>query len=154
MFEEMPFKWLSKVSDRFHGDDIIIIDEPDDLPQSIRKYVQKFYVKHYNFAGFGLYISTKKYCNAVNKNLDFEDFLKYLESTKNTFSRCENDYIDLNASYVYLFDGIDIKNLYSLYFKSGLSKECIFRFLRNNEFVYSVDPQKIEKQVEEILSRH
>lgn len=154
MFKEMPFKWLSKVSDRFYGDnDVIIIDEPDDLPQSIRKYVQKYYAKHFKHAGFGKFISSKKK-SIINENLGFKDFLNYFELTHDNFSRYEDLSIDFSVDSVYLFDGIAIENFYPLYFKSGLSKEFIFRFLKNDEYVYSIDHQAIEKQVEEILNKH
>lgn len=154
MFKEMPFKWLSKVSDRFYGDtDVIIIDEPDDLPQSIKKYVQKYYAKHYKSAGFGKFISSKKNI-IVNENLGFKDFLNYFESKDNNFSRYEDTSLDCSIDSVYLFDGIAIENFYLLYFKSGLSKEFIFRFLKNDEYAYSIDCQAIEREVERILSKH
>lgn len=154
MFKEMPFKWLSKVSDRFYGDnDVIIIDEPDDLPQSIKKYVQKYYAKHFKHAGFGKFISSKKK-SIINENLGFKDFLNYFELKDDNFSRYEDVSLDFSGDSVYLFDGIAIENFYLLYFKSGLSKEFIFRFLKNDEYAYSIDHQAIEKEVERILSKH
>lgn len=154
MFKEMPFKWLSKVSDRFYGDpDVIIIDEPDDLPESIKKYIQKYYVKHFRSAGFSALISSRKN-GIINENLGFKDFLHYHELNNRNFSRYEDTHFDLMADTVYLFDGIAIENFYSLYFKSGLSKEFIFRFLKNDEYTYSINYQAIEKEVEKILSKH
>lgn len=154
MFRNMPFKWLSKVCNRFCGDrDVLIVDYPDDLPQSIKKYVQKFYAKHYNSAGFGHYISANKN-SIVNETLGFKDFLAYFESIDSNFSRFEESSINFCADSVYLFDGIAIENFYNLYFKSGLSKEVILRFLKDDEYAYSIDHQAIEKQVERILSKH
>lgn len=155
MFRDMPFKWLSKVSNLFYGNDrdVLIIEDVNELPQTIQKYVFKFYAKYYGTAGFGPGIYPRQ-CGVVNIEAGLEDFLIYTELSKNQFSRYNDVNWYVGDQCAYLFDGITIENFYLLYFKSGLSKECIFRFLRNNEFDYSVDHQKIEKQVEEILSKH
>lgn len=155
IFRDMPFKWISKVSSHFCGNDkdVIIIEDVNELPQTIQKYISKFYAKYYRTAGFGYNIYPKQ-CGAVSMEVGLEYFLIDTKLSKRQFSRCDNVNYYVGDECAYLFDGITIENFYLLYFKSGLSKEFIFRFLRNNEFAYLVDHQAIEKQVEEILSKH
>ena len=155
MFRDMPFKWLSKVSNLFSGNDrdVLIIEDIDEVPKTIREYVSKFYTKYYGTAGFGYNIYPKR-CGVVNIEVGLEDFLINKELSKEPFSRYNEVNWHIGDQSAYLFDGITIENLYLLYFKSGLSKECIFRFLKSDEFAYSIDHQAIEKEVERILNKH
>ena len=54
----------------------------------------------------------------------------------------------------HIFDGITLSDFYKIYFKSGLSKEVILRYLEDTEFIYSVDDQAIKEKVEKILNKH
>jgi hypothetical protein len=155
----LPLKWLSQITSKYNEnyEDILII-ENNNLPDSIKQYVKSYYVKFYNYSD-----KTKnKFASVIHSNIEkdsregsLSDYLKALDKqNQNSFyvGSCATYYCD--DIWYHIFDGITLSDFYKIYFKSGLSKEVILRYLEDTEFIYSVDNQVVKEEVERILSKH
>jgi len=155
----LPLKWLSQITSKYgiRREDILIIDDCN-LSDSIKQYIKSYYVKFYDYSD-----DTKnKFARAIYPNIEkdsrkgsLSDYLKALDK-QNENSFCVGSYASYwcDDIWYHIFDGITISDFYTIYFKSGLSKEIILRYLSDTEFIYSVDDQMIEKEVERILNKH
>ena len=151
--QNLPLKWLTKITCKYRpfAEDILVIDD-HNLPESIKPYIKSYYAKCYN----------GKYASVIYSNIRRDSregsLSNYLEGLDN---QNENKFIVGSTpnywsddDWMHIFDGIELENFYKIYFKSGLSKETIFRYLKNNEYYYNIDSQAIEKEVERILNKH
>ncbi len=157
--QSLPLKWLSQITSKYYGylEDILIIDNCN-LPDSIKQYVKSYYVKFYDYSD-----ETKnKFASVIHPNIEkdsregsLSDYLKALDK-QNQSSFCVGSCVSYwnNDIWYHIFDGITLDDFYKIYFKSGLSKEVILRYLEDTEFIYSVDDQAIKDKVERILSKH
>lgn len=148
----LPLNWLSKLLHKngieyLENDDIIIIDDMDNLPEEITKHIQPFYTIYYP----ALDKCNNFICSSGKKEYKgtFDSFVEYLKREKD---RCVS-YIHLNGN-CFLFNGIKLRNFYNLMFHSTLKQEEILRYLVTIEFDYSIDTNKINKEVEKILAKH
>ena len=153
----LPLKWLSQITSKYSesSEDILVIDDCN-LPDFIKSHVKSYYVKHYEYS------DRDKWSTVIFSNIRYDsiegslsDYIKALDKQydKNFYvGSYPNGYID--DKWVHIFDGITINDFYKIYFKSGLSKEVILRYLSDTEFIYSVDNQMIEEEVERILNKH
>ena len=156
----LPLKWLSQITSKYseNSEDILIVNDCN-LPDTIKQYVKSYYVKFYRYHSDE---TKNKFSTVIHPNIkkdgregSLSDYLKALDK-QNENSFCVGSYVsywDTDIWY-HIFDGITLRDFYKIYFKSGLSKEVILRYLEDTEFIYSIDNQAIEKQVEEILSKH
>jgi hypothetical protein len=155
----LPLKWLSQITSKYNEnyEDILII-ENNNLPDSIKQYVKSYYVKFHDYSD-----KTKnKFASVIHSNIEkdsregsLSDYLKALDKqNQNSFcvGSCATYYCD--DIWYHIFDGITLSDFYKIYFKSGLSKEVILRYLSDTEFIYSVDNQVVKEEVERILSKH
>jgi len=129
---DLPLNWLSKVTSKFDAfdNDILIVDDCD-LLDSIKPYITSYYTKR------NIYSNKYEYKPCIYKNINREkcekislyDYLKALDNQGDS-SFYEGSYpIFWNDDvWVHIFDGIRLYDFYQIYFKSGLSKEIIFRF--------------------------
>lgn len=149
----LPLKWLSQITSKYNEglEDILIVDDYN-LPDSIKQYVKSYYARFYDDK-----CSSVIHLNIVkdSKEGSLSDYLKAL-SRQNVNSFCVESYINYYSDdiWVHIFDGITLSDFYKIYFKSGLSKEVILRYLSDTEFIYSVDDQVIKEEVERILNKH
>lgn len=155
----LPLKWLSQITSKYgeYLEDIFII-EYNNLPDSIKQYVKSYYVKFHDYSD-----KTKnKFASVIHSNIEkdsregsLSDYLKALDK-QNQNSFCVGSYATYYCDdiWYHIFDGITLDDFYKIYFKSGLSKEVILRYLSDTEFIYSVDNQVIKEEVEKILSKH
>lgn len=155
----LPLKWLSQITSKYseYSEDILIIDNCN-LPDSIKQYIKSYHVKFYKYSDE----TRNKFLSAIHPNIEkdsregsLSDYLKALDKqNENRFyiGSSVNHYCD--DIWYHIFDGITLSDFYKIYFKSGLSKEVILRYLSDTEFIYSVDNQMIEEEVERILSKH
>ena len=155
----LPLKWLSQITSKYSEcyEDILIINDCN-LPDPIKQYIKSYYVKFYDYSDE----TRNKFASVIHPNIaqdsregSLSDYLKALDK-QNENSFCVGSYINY-CSYdiwYHIFDGITLDDFYKIYFKSGLSKEVILRYLKDTEFIYSVDDQMIKKEVERILSKH
>lgn len=149
----LPLNWLSKlllkngINYLHEGDDIVIIDNMDNLPEEITKHIQPFYTNYYPYLGkcSGFICSTgiKEYEGTFNF------FVEHLKKEESKYVA----YTDLDGN-CFLFNGIKLKNFYNLMFHSKLKQEEILRYLDATEFDYSIDTNKINEEVEKILAKH
>lgn len=155
----LPLKWLSQITSKYSEclEDILIIEDYN-LPDSIKQYVKSYYVKFYDY----LDETRNKFASTIHPNIEkdsregsLSDYLKALDK-QNENSFCVDSYVDHYSwdIWYHIFDGIALDDFYKIYFKSGLSKEIILRYLSDTEFIYSVDNQVIKEEVERILSKH
>ena len=155
----LPLKWLSKITFKYatYLEDILIINDCN-LPDPIKQYVKSYYVKFYKYSDE----SKNKFSNVIHPNIKMDsresslsDYLKALDK-QNENSFCVGSYTNYWDSdiWYHIFDGITLNDFYKIYFKSGLSKKVILRYLEDNEFIYSVDNQVIKEKVERILNKH
>ena len=155
----LPLKWLTQITSKYREiyEDILVITDCN-LPDSIKQYVKSYYVKFHNYSDK----AKNKFLTVIHPNIEkdsrecsLSDYLKALDK-QNENSFCVGSYITHwnDDIWYHIFDGITLNDFYKIYFKSGLSKEIILRYLKDTEFVYLIDHQKIEKQVEEILNKH
>lgn len=155
----LPLKWLSQITSKYsvNYEDILIIDDCN-LPDSIKQYVKSYYVMFYDYSD-----KTKnRFAAVIHPNIEkdsressLSDYLKALDKqNENSFcvGSCVNYWND--DIWYHIFDGITLSDFYKIYFKSGLSKEVILRYLEDTEFIYSVDNQEIKEKVEKILNKH
>lgn len=155
----LPLKWLSQVTSKYstiHGDILIVND--CNLPDPIKQYIKSYYVKFYDYSD----ATRNKFSSAIHPNIEkdsregsLSDYLKALDK-QNVNSFCVGSYINywIDDIWYHIFDGITLDDFYKIYFKSGLSKEVILRYLEDTEFIYSVDNQMIKEKVERILNKH
>ena len=155
----LPLKWLSQITFKYdeHLEDILIIED-NNLPDSIKQYVKSYYVKFHDYSD-----KTKnKFASVIHSNIEkdsregsLSDYLKALDK-QNQNSFCVGSYVNYwnDDIWYHIFDGITLDDFYKMYFKSGLSKEVILRYLSDTEFIYSVDNQVIKEEVEKILNKH
>lgn len=155
----LPLQWLSQITSKYNEclEDILIIDDCD-LPDSIKQYVKSYYVKFYDYSDG----TRNKFASVIHSNIvqdsregSLSDYLKALDK-QNENSFCVGSYVNYYSDdiWYHIFDGITLSDFYKIYFKSGLSKEVILRYLSDTEFIYSVDNQTIKEEVERILSKH
>lgn len=155
----LPLKWLSQITSKYGEclEDILIIEDYN-LPDSIKQYVKSYYVKFYAY----LDETRNKFASIIHPNIEkdsregsLSDYLKALDK-QNENSFCVGSYVNHYSCdiWYHIFDGIALDDFYKIYFKSGLSKEIILRYLSDTEFIYSVDNQVIKEEVERILSKH
>ena len=155
----LPLKWLSQITSKYSAnpEDILVIDD-SNLPDPIKQYIKSYYVKFYDYSD-----GTKnKFASVIHLNIEkdsregsLSDYLKALDKqNENRF--CVGSYVNhwYNNIWYHIFDGITLSDFYKIYFKSGLSKEVILRYLKDTEFIYSVDDQMIKEEVERILNKH
>ena len=155
--QSLPLKWLSQITSKYSesSEDILVIDDCN-LPDFIKSHVKSYYVKHYEYS------NRDKWSTVIFSNIRYysiegslSDYIKALDKQydKNFYvGSYPNGFI--NDKWVHIFNGITINDFYKIYFKSGLSKEVILRYLSDTEFIYSVDNQMIEEEVERILNKH
>lgn len=151
----LPLKWLSQVTSKYseNSEDILVIDHCD-LPDSIKQYIKSYYVRFYVYSDkFDclIYSNIKK----DSKKCSLSDYLKSLnKQNENRFYI--GSYLNYwnDDTWYHIFDGITLNDFYEIYFKSGLSKEVILRYLEDTEFIYSIDNQVIKEEVERILNKH
>ena len=153
----LPLKWLSQITSKYSedGEDILVIDDYN-LPDFIKSHIKSYYAKHYEYSDRDKW-STVIFSNIRYDNIEgsLSDYLKALDKQCDKYfyvGSYPNGFID--DKWVHIFDGITINDFYKIYFKSGLSKEVILRYLSDTEFIYSVDDQMIEEEVERILNKH
>lgn len=155
----LPLKWLSQITSKYseHLEDILIINDCN-LPDPIKQCINSYYVKFYVYSD-----ETKnKFASVIHPNIEknsreysLSDYLKALDK-QNENSFCVGSYVNhwSHDIWFHIFDGITLDDFYKIYFKSGLSKEVILRYLEDTEFIYSVDDQVIKEEVERILNKH
>lgn len=155
----LPLKWLSQITSKYgeNYEDILIINDCN-LPDSIKQYVKSYYVRFCKYSD-----ETKnKFSSIIHSNIEkdsreysLSDYLKALDkqNVNNFYVGSWINYYNDDIWY-HIFDGITLDDFYKIYFKSGLSKEVILRYLKDTEFTYSIDNQVIEKEVERILNKH
>lgn len=155
----LPLKWLSQITSKYseNSDDILVIDDCN-LPDSIKQYIKSYYVKFYNYSDE----ARNHFATVIHPNIEkdsregsLSDYLKALDKqNENRF--CVGSYVNHwnDDVWYHIFDGITLSDFYKIYFKSGLSKEIILRYLSDTKFVYSVDDQMIKEKVERILNKH
>lgn len=153
----LPLKWLSQITSKYHEDyeDILIIKD-NNLPDSIKKYIKPYYTKHYKYSDRDKW-STVIFSNIKYDNVEgsLSNYIKALDKQcdkRFCIGSYPNGYTD--DIWVHIFDGITLNDFYKIYFKSGLSKEVILRYLSDIKFIYSVDNQVIKEEVERILNKH
>lgn len=153
----LPLKWLSQITSKYSesSEDILVINDCN-LPDFIKSHIKSYYVKHYEYSDRDKW-STVIFSNIRYDNIEgsLSDYLKALDKQYDKHfyvGSYPNGFID--DKWVHIFDGITISDFYKIYFKSGLSKEVILRYLSDTEFIYSVDNQMIEEEVERILNKH
>ncbi len=155
----LPLKWLSQITSKYgeYLEDILIIDDCN-LPDYIKQYIKPYYVKFHDYSdearnkfGSVIHPSIKK----DSREGSLSDYLKALNK-QNQNSFCIGFYVTHwdDDIWYHIFDGITLSDFYKIYFKSGLSKEVILRYLEDTEFIYSVDNQAIKEEVERILNKH
>ena len=155
----LPLQWLSQITSKYNEclEDILIIDDCD-LPDSIKQYVKSYYVKFYDYSDG----TRNKFASVIHSNIvqdsregSLSDYLKALDK-QNENGFCVGSWINYYSDdmWYHIFDGITLSDFYKIYFKSGLSKEVILRYLEDTEFIYSVDNQTIKEEVERILNKH
>lgn len=155
----LSLQWLSQITSKYNEclEDILIIDDCD-LPDSIKQYVKSYYVKFYDYSDG----TRNKFASVIHSNIvqdsregSLSDYLKALDK-QNENSFCVGSWINYysNDMWYHIFDGITLSDFYKIYFKLGLSKEVILRYLSDIEFIYSVDNQVIKEKVERILNKH
>lgn len=155
----LPLKWLSQITSKYSEclEDILIIDNCN-LPDSIKQCVKSYYVKFRTYSDK----SKNRFTAVIHPNIEkdsregsLSDYLKALDK-QHEDSFCVGSWINYfnDDIWYHIFDGITLSDFYKIYFKSGLSKEVILRYLEDTEFVYSVDNQMIKEKVERILSKH
>ena len=155
----LPLKWLSQITSKYgkHLEDILIVNDCN-LPDFIKQFVKSYYVKFYVY----LDETRNKFASVIHPNIEkdsressLSDYLKSLDK-QNENSFCIGSWINYwdHDIWYHIFDGITLSDFYKIYFKSGLSKEVILRYLEDTEFIYSVDNQAIEEKVERILNKH
>lgn len=155
----LPLQWLSQITSKYNEclEDILIIDDCD-LPDSIKQYVKSYYVKFYDYSDG----TRNKFASVIHSNIvqdsregSLSDYLKALDK-QNENGFCVGSWINYYSDdmWYHIFDGITLSDFYKIYFKSGLSKEVILRYLEDTEFIYSVDNQAIKEEVERILNKH
>lgn len=155
----LPLKWLTQITSKYSEniEDILVIDDCN-LPDSIKQYIKSYYVKFYEYSDE----ARNHFASVIHPNIEkdsregsLSDYLKALDKqNENRF--CVGSYVNHwnDDVWYHIFDGITLSDFYKIYFKSGLSKEIILRYLSDIEFIYSVDDQTIKEKVEEILSKH
>ena len=155
----LPLKWLSQITSKYGegNEDILIIDDCN-LSDPIKQYIKSYYVKFYDYSD-----ETKnKFGSVIHTNIEMgsregslSDYLKSLDK-QNEDRFCVGSYVNhwYGDIWYHIFDGIKLSDFYEIYFKSGLSKEVILRYLKDTEFIYSVDDQVIKEEVERILNKH
>lgn len=155
----LPIKWLSQITSKYsvNIDDILIVNDCN-LPDPIKQYVKSYYVKFYSY----LDETKNRFSSVIHPNIEkdsregsLSDYLKALDK-QNENSFCVGSYVNYwyHDIWYHIFDGIKLSDFYKIYFKSGLSKEAILRYLEDTEFIYSVDNQIIKEEVERILNKH
>lgn len=157
--QSLPLKWLSQITSKYseYNEDILIIDDCN-LPDSIKQYIKSYYVKFYDYSDE----TRNKFLSVIHPNIEkdsregsLSDYLKALDKqNENRFCVGSRANYYCNDIWYHIFDGITLSDFYKIYFKSGLSKEVILRYLSDIEFIYSVDNQVIKEEVERILSKH
>ena len=155
----LPLKWLSQITSKYgEGDEDILVINDWNLPDPIKQYIKSYYVKFYDYSDE----SKNKFGSVIHTNIEkdsregsLSDYLKVLDK-QNENSFCVGSYVNYWSSdiWYHIFDGIKLSDFYKIYFKSGLSKEVILRYLKDTEFSYSVDDQAIKEEVERILNKH
>lgn len=153
----LPLKWLSQITSKYSesDEDILVIDDYN-LPDSIKKYIKSYYVKLYKYSDrdkWSIVIFSNIKRDSIEGSLS--NYLKALDKQYDKHF-CVGSFSSnySNDIWYHIFDGITISDFYRIYFKSGLSKEVILRYLSDTEFIYSVDNQMIEEEVERILNKH
>ena len=157
--QSLPLKWLSQITSKYsvNYEDILIINDCN-LPDPIKRYVKSYYVKFYDYSDG----TRNKFASVIHPNIEkdsressLSDYLKALDK-QNENSFCVGSYVNHWNSdiWYHIFDGITLNDFYKIYFKSGLSKEVILRYLEDTECIYSVDNQMIKEKVERILNKH
>ncbi len=149
----LPLKWLSQVTSKYseNSEDILVINDCN-LPDFIKSYIKSYYVSSDKNKWSTVIFSNIKYDSTEGS---LSDYIKALDKQHD-----KHFYVESYPSYYFddkwvrIFDGITLGDFYKIYFKSGLSKEIILRYLSDTEFIYSVDDQVIEEEVERILSKH
>lgn len=155
----LPLKWLSQITSKYNAclEDILIINDRN-LPDSIKQCVKSYYVRFYAYSDE----TRNKFAPVIHSNIvqdsregSLSDYLKALDK-QNENSFCVGSYVNYYSDdmWYHIFDGITLSDFYKIYFKSGLSKEVILRYLEDTEFIYSVDDQVIKEEVERVLSKH
>jgi hypothetical protein len=155
----LPLKWLSQITSKYgeHLEDILIINDCN-LPDPIKQCINSYYVKFYAYSD----ATRNKFASVIHPNIEknsreysLSDYLKALDK-QNENSFCVGSYVNYwnDDIWFHIFDGITLSDFYKIYFKSGLSKEVILRYLEDTEFIYSVDDQMIKEEVERILNKH
>lgn len=149
----LPLNWVSKLFNKNGIDytnknnDIVIIDNIDNLPKEIVQYVHPFYTKYYpnieRYANFIYSEGETKYQHSL------ESYITFLKNDRASFILY--GYLEENC---FLFNGIKLSDFYNLMFYSTLKQEEILRYLDTTEYDYSVDTNKINKEVEKILAKH
>ena len=155
----LPLIWLSLITSKYSEclEDILIVDNYN-LPDPIKQHIKSYYVKFREY----LDESKNRFAPVIYPNIErdsregsLSDYLKALDKQdENSF--CVGSYANHwnDDVWYHIFDGIKLSDFYKIYFKSGLSKEVILRYLEDTEFIYSVDNQAIEEEVERILDKH
>lgn len=155
----LPLKWLSQITSKYGtvNEDILVINDCN-LPDPIKQYTKSYYVKFYDYSDE----SKNMFGSVIHPNIEkdsregsLSDYLKSLDK-QNEDCFCVGSYVNYWSSdiWYHIFDGIKLSDFYKIYFKSGLSKEVILRYLKDTEFSYSVDDQAIKEEVERILNKH
>ena len=155
----LPLKWLSQITSKYsiNYEDILIINDCN-LPDPIKQYIKSYYVKFYDYSD----TTRNRFSAVIYPNIEkdsregsLSNYLKELDK-QNEDSFCVGSYVNYWNSdiWYHIFDGITLNDFYKIYFKSGLSKEVILRYLDDTEFIYSVDNQAIKEEVERILNKH
>lgn len=157
--QSLPLRWLSQITSKYNEclEDILIINDRN-LPDSIKQCVKSYHVKFYDYSDE----TRNKFASVIHSNIvqdsregSLSDYLKALDK-QNENGFCVGSWINYysNDMWYHIFDGITLSDFYKIYFKSGLSKEVILRYLEDTEFIYSVDNQAIKEEVEKILNKH
>ena len=151
----LPLKWLSQITSKYSesSEDILVVIDDCNLPDSIKKYIKPYYTKYSDRDKWSSVIFSNIKRNNIEGSLS--DYLKALDKQCDKYfyvGSFPSNYTD--DIWYHIFDGITINDFYKIYFKSGLSKEVILRYLSDTEFIYSVDNQMIEEEVERILNKH
>lgn len=155
----LPLKWLSQITSKYgDGNEDILVINDWNLPDPIKQYIKSYYVKFYDYSD-----ETKnKFSSVIYPNIEkdsreysLSDYLKALDK-QNENGFCVGCYVSYYSSdtWYHIFDGITLSDFYKIYFKSGLPKEVILRYLEDTEFIYSVDNQMVKEEVERILNKH
>lgn len=152
--QNLPLKWLSKITWKYRpfAEDIIVIDDDLNFPESIKPYIKSYYAKSYN----GKYAaSIYSNINRDSREGSLSDYLEKLDNqNQNRFLVGSSPNYWSDDDWMHIFDGIELEDFYKIYFKSGLSKETIFRYLKCDEYYYSIDMKTVEEEVERILNKH